>query len=589
MQMIHRLYNPWHIFNSGEKETDKQLSDCEDRDELYWVIHQMRLSSRFMTSKMAGECDFVVLTRPGIMIIEVKGGMIGHGTQPEGGTGYYRLVTSRTRESVNNPFIQAYGNADAVRKYLLEKGLKNIFVGSMACFPECEFEITGIGEGDLWHRGHKVSLGELIIDALERQIEKFRVNEVRKGATRYIEWKELDEKDMATVCKALEPEYDPALSRSLLRLNLEEADRRMKEGLSVLSGLNENKRIIVQGPPGSGKSTYAFDIISRLCKKEGKKGLYLCWTELLCAEMKARVSDPLFDIPPGRIKVQLYFDLATELAVLSGDKSLIPTKDTVRRGELRTSIKGSVAKLGNSKKIEKYDFLVIDEAQDIFDKGVDHIVKVLLKVNNPLQNGNYYIFYDDSQDYPEAGDLSHYIRTRDLFKSGAASYNLVSSLRQNTGQGISELIADAASGVFDPVRIYGNDVVRREWRNPEEAVRLISQSVLQETAANGIAPGKIMVLCTAGLMKPESPLKEIIGQDERFELLTSDNYSLPTKKIRYTTMLKSKGLERDVVVLVCSHLSDKKSIFQLFIGASRAKCRVYLITEASGVRHQAAG
>ena len=191
--MIHRQYNPWQISNSGEKETDKQLSAMADSGELFYVIHQMRLSSRYHRTQMAGECDFVVLTRLGLMIIEVKGGIIGYGNQPDGGTGFYRLVPNRTRETVANPFFQVDGNADAVKKYLLEKGLKNIFVGSMVCFPECEFNMNGIGEDDLWHRGQKMKLDEMILDSLERQIEKFHVNEVRKGVTRCIEWKELDE------------------------------------------------------------------------------------------------------------------------------------------------------------------------------------------------------------------------------------------------------------------------------------------------------------------------------------------------------------------------------------------------------------
>ena len=313
---------------------------------------------------------------------------------------------------------------------------------------------------------------------------------------------------MSAICKALKPEYDPAVSRSLLRLNLDEADRRIKEGLAVLSGLNDNKRIIVQGPPGSGKSTYAFDIILRLCKKEGKKGLYICWNELLAADMRSRISDPAAEIPEGKMYVALYFDLARELAELTGDRSLLPSYEKIASGEMRQQVKGIVAKLGSSKKHEKYDFLIIDEAQDLFDKGIDHLLKLLLKVNNPIQNGSYFIFYDDSQDYPEAGDLSHYIRTRDTFKSCAASYTLVSSLRPNTGQGISELIADAASGIFDPAGNYGSDVVRKEWRKPEEAVRLISQSVLQETAANGVHPGEIIVLFTSDLLKPGSAMKE---------------------------------------------------------------------------------
>jgi hypothetical protein len=50
--MIHRLYNLWHISNSGEKETDKQFSVQADSDEIFYVIHQMRLSSRFHRTQM---------------------------------------------------------------------------------------------------------------------------------------------------------------------------------------------------------------------------------------------------------------------------------------------------------------------------------------------------------------------------------------------------------------------------------------------------------------------------------------------------------------------------------------------------------
>jgi hypothetical protein len=295
--MIHRLYNPWHISNSGEKETDKQLSVKADSDEIFYVIHQMRLSSRFHRTQMAGECDFLVLTRLGIMVIEVKGGIIGYGKQPDGGTGFYRLVKERTKETVDNPFLQVDGNSGAVKDYLSEKGLKNVFVGSMVCFPECEFDMRGIGEDDLWHRGHELTLSDMILDSLERQTEKYHTNEKRKGLARYVEWQEFDESDMKVICKELEPEFDPSWNRSVMRLNIEESDRRMKDGLDILHGLNDNKRLIVQGPPGSGKSTYAFDIILHLCRYEGKKGLYICWNELLAAEMKARLSDPATEIP----------------------------------------------------------------------------------------------------------------------------------------------------------------------------------------------------------------------------------------------------------------------------------------------------
>ncbi len=577
--MIHRLYNPWHITNSGEKEADKQLTQAGASDELLYIMHSLRLSSRYHRTQMAGECDFVVLTRLGIMVMEVKGGIIGYGSQPEGGTGYYRLVGDRKKESFDDPFSQVDGNADAIQKYLMDKNLKNIFVGRMVCFPECGFRRYSISKDDLWHRDHDLSLPEMIIDSLNRQIERFREKETKRGASQHIQWKELDKEELKSICNALEPEFNPDTYRSALKLNLSESDRRLREGVSILRGLNENRRLIVQGPPGSGKSTYALDIIMRLCKNEGLKGLYICWNELLLAEMNSRITDPSAEIPADRITTQLYFDLAVDLGELSGDKALVPTKETVKRGGVRECVKGAVSKIRNAKNLEKYDFIVIDEAQDIFDKGIDHVIRALLKVNNPLQNGRYYIFYDDSQDYPGNEDLSHYIRTRDMFRANAASYNLTSNLRINTGHGLDEFIRDASSGCLDTGKDYGKDVSVKGYETAADAIVMIKSCLAREKGPGGIRAEDCLVLFTWDLLRKDSPFVQILEHEESFGLLKPDNYRSSSVKIRYTTMLKAKGLEKDVVVLVSSSLRDAKNSFQVFIGASRAKVKLYLLYE----------
>jgi len=519
----------------------------------------------------------VVIARPGIMVIEVKGGIIGYGSQPDGGTGYYRLVSDRKKEALDDPFSQVDGNADAIQKYLMDKNLKNIFVGRMVCFPECGFSRSSVSKDDLWHRDHELSLPEMIIDSLEGQIERFRGKETSRGVSQHIPWRQLDEEEIKSICDALEPEFNPDTYRSALKHNLSEADRRLKEGLTILRGLNENRRLIIQGPPGSGKSTYALDIIMRLCKNEGLKGLYLCWNELLLAEMQSRITDQPAEIPADRISTKLYFDLAVGLGELSGNRALIPTRETVKRGGVRECVKGAVAKIRNTKNLEKYDFIVVDEAQDIFDKGIDHVIKALLKVNNPLQNGRYYIFYDDSQDYPGNEDLTHYIRTRDMFRSNAASYNLTSNLRINTGHGLDEFIRDAFSGCLDTGRDYGKDVSVKGYGTAAEAIAMLKSCLAREKGPGGIRAEDCLVLFTWDLLRKDSPFVQILEHEESFELLKPDNYGSSSAKIRYTTMLKAKGLEKDVVVLVSSSLRDAKNSFQVFIGASRARGKIVML------------
>ena len=100
-----------------------------------------------------------------------------------------------------------------------------------------------------------------------------------------------------------------------------------------------------------------------------------------------------------------------------------------------------------------------------------------------------------------------------------------------------------------------------------------------ETAVSGIGPESIMVLFSFDLLKESSPFPALLAVDDVFELLSPDNCLEHTGKIRYTTVLKAKGLERDVIILVCSSLKQKLNTYQLFIGASRARCKVYILTQ----------
>jgi len=106
---------------------------------------------------------------------------------------------------------------------------------------------------------------------------------------------------------------------------------------------------------------------------------------------------------------------------------------------------------------------------------------------------------------------------------------------------------------------------------------MIRQVMLQEKSVSGLSSEKIITLFTAGLLKKESPFPDMLEKEGSFEILNASNNSVQSDKTRYTTILKAKGLERDVVILVCPQVADKRNIFQLFIGASRAKCRVYLV------------
>jgi hypothetical protein len=577
--MINRLYNPWQITNSGEREADRHFALSKGKeDELISIVHQLRISSRFHKTQMSGECDFVVFTTAGIIVIEVKGGLIGFGKTDDKNRGYFRKIESDKKEIIKDPFMQANANSDAIKCFLKEKGIADVFVGHMVCFPECIFAEEGISIQYLWHRGTTKGLLDTLSDALQDQILAFqKAHEIRNKAFQ-AHWNTLDEASIHHITELLSPEFEPRLYLTHTRLNLDESQRRSEEGVNILRGLGENKRIMVQGPPGSGKSTYAFDLILRLCNEEGKRGLYLCWNELLAARMQEKLKSSKTDIPEGSITVKPYFHFLEDLAAIHGDKTLVPTYEKVSMGGVYELAKESLGKLHKSGKLPKYDFLVVDEAQDIFDKGLDQVIKSVLKVNNPLSHGNYYIFFDDSQAYPRKEDLDRYIRTRDTLSDASAYYVLFSNLRVNTGLGLSRLILDAGKGSLDPEMQYGEDVKFSTWKTPEELPGLLDRYIQQEKILGKFDDADMIVLFTADLLKKESAVENSMANDQRFEFLDKNNLSTSPVKARYTTALKSKGLEWDMVFLVTSSIADPKIMHQLFIGASRGKGKVYVMT-----------
>lgn len=131
-----------------------------------------------------------------------------------------------------------------------------------------------------------------------------------------------------------------------------------------------NKKIILEGPAGTGKTLLAIETIRRL-NIQSKRILFLCFNSLL----QQYLSDQLQSLE--NVFVSTYANFVKAIT----NKNL----DSVTQDEILLNVL-------EIKEEKKFDAIVIDEAQDILDENTYDILDSLSK--NGIQNANCYIFGD---------------------------------------------------------------------------------------------------------------------------------------------------------------------------------------------------